>query len=154
MKQNNQNKNTSLQNQSMDEPEKSILVGVSGGPDSMALLDLLIKEKRKADKAENIKNFNDQKQACTDQKWPDLSLLDLKLLKSAKIVVCHVNYQHRDTADRDEKIVEEFCNKHHLQFELLKAGSKKVTGNFQAWPGIIPIKSLKCVPEKKRQSII
>lgn len=53
-------------------------MGVSGGPDSMALLDML----RKKDK-ENL-------------------------------VVVHVNYQMRESAHRDQELVENYCHQHHI----------------------------------------
>lgn len=58
-----------------------IIVGVSGGPDSMALLDLLY------------------------QKGYDL-------------ICAHVNYLQRDTATRDERIVEEYCNRRGIPFRV------------------------------------
>ena len=70
------------------------VIGVSGGPDSMALLDM----ERK---------------------------------KGRKIVVCHVNYEHRDTADRDEQIVRDYCEKYGIKLEAVHA--KDPAGNFQAW---------------------
>lgn len=73
---------------------KTVIVAVSGGPDSMALLDILHKQEYKC-------------------------------------LVAHVNYGVRETANRDQKIVEDYCQQHQLEFLLHKA--KKVeTGNFQA----------------------
>ncbi len=70
------------------------IVAVSGGPDSMALLD--------------------------------------QLYKSGKdLAVAHVNYQHRDTAFRDEKIVKEYCFKRNIPVRVLYP--EYVSGNFQAW---------------------
>ncbi len=49
-----------------------------------------------------------------------------------KIVVAHVNYQIRDDANNDEKIVRDFCQKYAIQCEVLQVKTK-VSGNFQAW---------------------
>lgn len=48
-----------------------------------------------------------------------------------KIVVAHVNYQIRDDANNDEKIVRDFCQKYAIQCEVLQVKTK-VSGNFQA----------------------
>lgn len=74
--------------------ENKIIVAVSGGPDSMALLDILRKQ-------------------------------------GNKCVVAHVNYQLRDTALRDQNIIEDYCKKHKLILELSLANNIKA-GNFQA----------------------
>ena len=50
----------------------TIVVGVSGGPDSMALLDILTHQ-------------------------------------SVTLIVAHMNYHHRSSADRDQQIVESYC---------------------------------------------
>lgn len=70
------------------------IVAVSGGPDSMALLDQLYR-------------------------------------RGKDVAVAHVNYQHRDTAFRDEKIVKEYCLKRDIPVHVLYP--EYVSGNFQAW---------------------
>ena len=46
---------------------------------------------------------------------PDsMALLDQLNKQGKDIVVAHVNYKHRDTADRDEKIVKEYCKKYDI----------------------------------------
>lgn len=62
----------------LDKNEKYI-VGVSGGVDSMALLDMLIK-------------------------------------RDYHIVVLHMNYHFRNDSDIDEKLVFDYCQKHHIDF--------------------------------------
>lgn len=67
-----------------------------------------------------------------------MSLLD-KLRKSNKdLVVCHVNYKYRDSADRDEEIVRKYCEKYNIKLEILK-GFKydKKDGNFENWARVI-----------------
>lgn len=71
-----------------------IIVAVSGGADSMALLHMLT-------------------------------------IKGYEIIVVHVNYQVRESAKRDQKIVENFCQKHNLTLKILYA--KEAVGNFQAF---------------------
>lgn len=75
---------------------ETIIVACSGGPDSMALLDQMVKKQQ------------------------------------YKIIVCHVNYQKRESAYRDEKIVRDYCRKHQLIFRLLKPIYDH-SDNFQAW---------------------
>lgn len=70
------------------------IVAVSGGPDSMALLDQLNKS-------------------------------------GLELAVAHVNYQHRDTAFRDEKYVKEYCAKYDIPVHVLYP--VYTSGNFQAW---------------------
>jgi tRNA(Ile)-lysidine synthase len=64
---------------------KKYLIGVSGGPDSMCLLDMYKKE--------------------------------IKL-------VCHVNYNKRKSAKRDENIVKEYCKKNNLKLAILSVTRK------------------------------
>ena len=72
-----------------------ILVACSGGPDSMALLDMERKQNH-------------------------------------EIVVCHVNYKKRKSADRDERYVKEYCNKYDIPVYTLYPEFPHNT-NFQAW---------------------
>ncbi len=72
---------------------KKIIVGVSGGADSMALLDMLYKA-----------NYD--------------------------IVVAHVNYQVREESFIDQAIVESYCQKLNIKFEVLD-NVKYDSGNFQ-----------------------
>ena len=84
-----------MKDYSIDSNDSHVIVGVSGGPDSMALLDLLHR-------------------------------LDLK------IVVAHVNYNKRETADRDESIVRNYCKLRDIGFECLVPEYDHKT-NFQKW---------------------
>ena len=70
------------------------VIGVSGGPDSMTLLSLCVKQ-------------------------------------GISVVVSHVNYKKRGSADRDENIVLEFCKKHGLICEVCCPTYEE--GNFQGW---------------------
>ena len=77
------------------------LVAVSGGSDSMALLDMLYKN------GENL-------------------------------VVCHVNYDVRESALRDEEIVRKYCEKRNIKLEVLKGFVyDKKDGNFENWARVI-----------------
>ena len=74
--------------------EKTYIIGVSGGPDSMALLDMA---------------YN----------------------SGLKLVVAHVNYQKRPTAERDMNIVFDYCLNRNIIFEYRLV--KQHQGNFQKW---------------------
>ena len=76
----------------MEGLRKRVLIGVSGGPDSMALLDIM------KDKYE--------------------------------VYVAHVNYHHRDSALRDELIVEDYCRKYDIPY-FKKDYVEVDGGNFQ-----------------------
>lgn len=77
------------------------LVAVSGGSDSMALLDMLYKN-------------------------------------GEKLVVCHVNYDVRESALRDEEIVRRYCEKRNIKLEVLKGFVyDKKDGNFENWARVI-----------------
>ena len=103
----NETEKKSLKDQSekrLDSGKSSdkILAAVSGGPDSMAMLDMLCKF--------GIHGFS-----------------------GLVPVVCHVNYHHRPTAGRDERIVRDYCRKHSIKLHVLEADPQEVQGNFQAW---------------------
>lgn len=77
------------------------LVAVSGGSDSMALLDMLYK-------------------------------------RGEKLVVCHVNYNVRESALRDENIVRKYCEERNIKLEILKDFVyDKKEGNFENWARVI-----------------
>lgn len=69
------------------------VIGVSGGPDSMALLDQVNKVQ-------------------------------------LKCFVVHVNYHKRETAQRDQRIVEDYCTKHSIPYSIEDAPDF-LSGNFQ-----------------------
>lgn len=64
---------------------------------------------------------------------PDsMALLD-RLYKAGKnIVVAHVNYQKRNSAFRDEKIVVNYCSRRNIACEILKPVQDHKS-NFQSW---------------------
>jgi tRNA(Ile)-lysidine synthetase, N-terminal domain/tRNA(Ile)-lysidine synthetase, C-terminal domain len=57
-------------------------------------------------------------------------LLHLLNLSNQNIVVAHVNYQKRNSADYDQKLVEEYCIEYGIPFEVLIADHLP-KGNFQ-----------------------
>ncbi len=75
--------------------EGTYIIGVSGGPDSMALLDMCRK-------------------------------------KGLNLVAAHMNYQKRDTADRDMNLVKDYCERYQIPFEAVQQ-MKPCEGNFQAF---------------------
>lgn len=77
------------------ETGRTYIIGVSGGPDSMALLSLCVKH-------------------------------------NLSVIVAHVNYHKRETSNRDEQIVRDFCNQHQIIMEVLEPIMEKKE-NFQMW---------------------
>ncbi len=83
--------------------EHKYIIAVSGGPDSMALLE------------------------CA-----------LRILKKDNIKVAHVNYNKRDDAYKDEKLIIEYCQKANVQYNILNVTDEiysfysKINKNFQA----------------------
>lgn len=65
---------------------------------------------------------------------PDSMCLLARLTEQGhRLAAAHVNYHARDTAGRDEKIVREFCVRHHLPFHKIDVHYQPDFGNFQAW---------------------
>lgn len=84
------------------------LVAVSGGSDSLALLDILYTK------------------------------------KEYKLIVCHVNYNYRDSSTRDENLVRKYCNNKNIDCYVLNLESKKQkTGNFEDWARVARYKFFK-----------
>lgn len=61
-----------------------------------------------------------------------MALLDMEYKKANYIEAAHVNYHKRETADRDEKIVRDYCKQHNIKFNRLNFDQSAVKGNFQA----------------------
>lgn len=79
-----------------------LVLGVSGGPDSMCMLDIL----------NDIKNYKN---------------LNLKF----DIVVAHVNHMIREEADRDEQYVKEYCEKNNIEFYSRSIDVQKIGNNMK-----------------------
>lgn len=77
-----------------------IVLGVSGGPDSICMLNIL----------NDIRN-------------------DKKIHMEFDIIVAHVNHLIREEANDDEKFVEEFCNKIGVQFYSKSIDVQKIANN-------------------------
>lgn len=61
-----------------------------------------------------------------------MALLDLAYLAGLDLFVAHVNYHKRSTADRDQQIVEDYCQKRNIEYQILHPTYSK-QGNFQNW---------------------
>lgn len=80
---------------------------------------------------------------------PDsMALLDLCLKNKLKIVVAHVNYHKRDVSNFEEQSLREFCNKNHIEIEVLDTTNLEHSGNFQEWARETRYKFFKKVAEK------
>lgn len=80
----------------LDNLEKgTYIIGVSGGPDSMALLDM-----------------------CREQ--------------GIQVIVAHMNYQLRDSANRDMEVVKAYCAQYQIPC-YVRFQEKECIGNFQAF---------------------
>jgi tRNA(Ile)-lysidine synthetase-like protein len=66
---------------------KTVVAGISGGPDSMTLLHLLLRLKKEI---------------------------------SINVICAHVNHNVRGESEQEAKDLEDFCKKHHIQFEHIK----------------------------------
>ena len=84
------------------EENDRIVLGVSGGPDSMCMLNVL---------------KNCQK---------DPSLMAMMTMKTFKIVVAHVNHLIRDEAKSDEEYVKSYCEKNGIEFYSKSIDVKKI----------------------------
>lgn len=61
-----------------------------------------------------------------------MTLLDKCIKKGMNIIVAHVNYQKRESAKRDEILVREFCEQHHVPFFVAYCPTVH-KGNFQGY---------------------
>jgi tRNA(Ile)-lysidine synthetase-like protein len=78
----------------------------------------------------NLDKYRNQKWIISVSGGPDsMALLDMGFKCGLDIVVLHVNYHKRDSALRDQKIVEDYCKANHI--ELLLHHANELKGNFQ-----------------------
>ena len=61
-----------------------------------------------------------------------MALLDMARLSGVYLEVAHMNYHHRPTADRDEKLVRSYCRKYSIKFHRCDFDENNYPGNFQA----------------------
>ncbi|OCN05501.1 hypothetical protein A4S06_08600 [Erysipelotrichaceae bacterium MTC7] len=76
-----------------------------------------------------------------------MALLDMYRKKNLQLVVAHVNYHKRDTADRDEKGVCEYCKTYNIPFFAYHVHHYE-EGNFQAQARVIRYQFFKTLVEE------
>lgn len=87
-----------------------LVIGVSGGPDSICLLDILRKIKET-----NLKNENLKKSAVKIPKFD--------------FVVAHINHMIRKEAKQDEEFVKKYCEKNNIEFHCKSIDIIKIANN-------------------------
>ncbi|AZA91260.1 tRNA(Ile)-lysidine synthase [Chryseobacterium nakagawai] len=106
------------------QPENhSYLLAVSGGADSMALVSL-------------FRDLRDEKQNL-----------------EYSFQVAHINYKLRgEDSDRDEKVVQDFCEKNHIRFHLYEVSEKdqKPDNSIQLWARELRYAFFKKIQEKQK----
>ena len=83
-----------------------LVVGVSGGPDSMCLLEILTKIKQQ--NCQRRRAFLATEKNCQNNTSPLAIHFDF--------VVAHVNHMIREEAKEDEEFVKKYCEKNQIQF--------------------------------------
>lgn len=80
----------------------------------------------------SLNEYKKQKWVVAVSGGPDsMALLSLCIQEHLDIFVVHINYQKRDTADRDMYVVENYCKSHGVRYETFYYDSDE-KGNFQA----------------------
>lgn len=83
-----------------------------------------------------------------------MALLDMCVQEKMNVVVAHVNYHKRNTADRDEKCVKEYCEKYQIKMIVLHP-KQTGKGNFQAWARDVRYDFfMKCYKEENAQGLL
>ena len=85
-------------------PGDKVVLAVSGGPDSISMLDILLKIKERKFGKSNPEPM-------------------------ATLVVAHVNHMIRDEADSDEAFVRDYCEKNNIEFYSKSIDVKKLANN-------------------------
>ena len=87
-----------IQQHNLIQENDKLIIGVSGGPDSICLLDVLNKIQKQT--------------ALHENKSKTLPIPNFT------IEVAHINHKIRKEADSDEKYVENYCKKNNIKFHV------------------------------------
>ena len=104
-----------IQKYELIKPGDKLVVGVSGGPDSMCLLDVLSKIQKQS--GERGTFSSKQEQGCHNGTSP---------LATFDFVVAHVNHMIREEAKEDEEYVKNYCIKNDIQFYTKSIDVQKI----------------------------
>ena len=96
---------STIEKYNLIQPEDKLVLAVSGGPDSMCMLDIL----NKLRKNKNVK----MKKSCF----------------MFEIVVAHVNHMIREEAKQDEDYVRKYCEKNQIEFYSKSIDVQKIANN-------------------------
>ena len=107
-----------IQKYKLIKPGDKLVVGVSGGPDSICLLDVLSKIQKQS--GERGTFSSKQEQGCHNGTSP---------LATFDFVVAHVNHMIREEAKEDEEYVKKFCKKNDIDFYSKSIDVQKIANN-------------------------
>ena len=104
-----------IQKYGLINPGDKLVVGVSGGPDSMCLLEILTKIKQQSCQRGRV--FLATEKSCQNDTSP---------LATFEFVVAHVNHMIRKEAKEDEDFVKNYCMKNNIQFYTKSIDVQKI----------------------------